>query len=418
MSYLISHIRYIGLAALLAALSLAQETPGVPAKQPLEHVLGTISALDPAAHTVTVKEDKTNAERVIQVANTKTLIKVEPGAKDLKSAVRITAADLQVGDRVDVRGTKLDETSGSLDARSVVLMSARALQQVHQEQAAAWQHSTAGTVTSVDPAGKINITVKGADGAKPVVIETAKATEFTRYSPANSKMPAASQLSEIQPGDQVRVVGDKSADGASITAQKVYSGAFRTLSATVSSISPDGKSVTVKDLSTKKEVSIALNDDTTMRKLPPMMAYMLARRFNPNFKMPAAADGAAPAGGAPGAGGWHRPDVAGGAAPGGAAPDASSRPAGGPLSGGPGGGMRGGGDVSQALEHAPKITLADLKAGDALVISGVALGADNSHLVASNIIAGVEPILQSAPAQSGGRSVGGDWGLGEMSAPQ
>jgi hypothetical protein len=409
MSYLSSHIRYIGLAALLAALSLAQETPGVPAKQPLEHVLGTISALDPAAHTVTVKEDKTNAERVIQVANTRTLIKVEPGAKDLKSAVRITAADLQVGDRVDVRGTKLDETSGSLDARSVVLMSARDLQQVHQQQAAAWQHSTAGTVTSVEPSGKINITVKGADGVKAVVIETTKATEFTRYSPANSKTPATSQLSEIQPGDQVRVVGDKSADGASITAQKVYSGAFRTLSATVTAIAADGKSVTVKDLATKKEVSIALNDDTTMRKLPTMMAYMLARRFNPNFKMPAAADGAAPpAGGAPGggAGNWHRPD--------GASPDASSRPAGGP----PSGGMRGGGDVSQALEHAPKITLADLKAGDALVISGVALGADNSHLVASNIIAGVEPILQSAPAQSGGRSVGGDWGLGEMSAPQ
>jgi hypothetical protein len=411
MSYLTSHLRYIGLATLLAALSFAQDTPAVPAKQPLEHVLGTISALDPTAHTVTVKEDKTNAERLIQVANTKTLIKVEPGAKDLKSAVRITAADLQVGDRVDVRGTKLDETSGSLDARSVVLMSARALQQVHQEQAAAWQHSTAGTVTSVDPSGKINITVKAPDGAKPVVIQTAKSTEFTRYSPANSKMPAVSQLSEIQPGDQVRVVGDASADGASITAQKVYSGAFRTLSATVSSIAPDGKSVTVKDLATKKEVSIALNDDTTVRKLPTMMAYMLARRFNPNFKMPAAPDGAAPpAGGAPGAGGWHRPDGAPGGAPGGGALDTSSRP--------PGGGMRGGGDVSQALEHAPKITLADLKAGDALVISGVALGADNSHLVASNIIAGVEPILQSAPAQTGGRSVGGDWGLGEMSAPQ
>lgn len=76
-----------------------------------------------------------------------------------------------------------------------------------------------------------------------------------------------------------------------------------------------------------------------------------------------------------------------------------------------------GGDVSQALEHAPKITLSDLKAGDALVISGVALGADNSHLLANNIIAGVEPILQSAPAQQAGRNVGGDWGLGEMSAP-
>lgn len=72
------------------------------------------------------------------------------------------------------------------------------------------------------------------------------------------------------------------------------------------------------------------------------------------------------------------------------------------------------------IERTPKIALTDLKAGDALVISGVATGAaGTSFLLANTIIAGVEPILQSAPAQrGGGRSLGGDWGLGEMSAPQ
>jgi hypothetical protein len=69
------------------------------------------------------------------------------------------------------------------------------------------------------------------------------------------------------------------------------------------------------------------------------------------------------------------------------------------------------------IDRTPKIAITDLKPGDALVISGVATG-DNSHLVANTLIAGVEPILQSAPAQGGGRSLGGDWGLGDMSAPQ
>jgi hypothetical protein len=77
--------------------------------------------------------------------------------------------------------------------------------------------------------------------------------------------------------------------------------------------------------------------------------------------------------------------------------------------------------MSQMIERTPTITLADLKPGDAVVISGVETGTDASRLLASTIIAGVEPILQAAPARrggSGGGDVGGDWGLGEMSVPQ
>jgi hypothetical protein len=76
------------------------------------------------------------------------------------------------------------------------------------------------------------------------------------------------------------------------------------------------------------------------------------------------------------------------------------------------------GDISQMLERVPKIPLSDLKPGDALVVSGVSLVADNSKLLATGLIAGVEPILQSAPQRQ--NSTGGDWGLGggEMAAPQ
>jgi hypothetical protein len=368
----------------------AQDSAG--SKQALEHVLGTVTAVDPNAHTVTVKEDKTGTSYTLMLAATKTLLKVEPGAKDLKNAVRITADDLQAGDRVDARGTKEGDSSNTLDARSVVLMSGRALQQAHQAQAAEWQHSTAGVVTAVDGAGgKLTATVKTAEGAKPVAIETTGQTEFTRYAPENPKTPAPSQLTQIQVGDQVRVIGEKSGDGATITAQKVYSGAFRTISGTVSSIGSDGKSVTVKDLATKKSVEVALGEDAAVHRLPPMMAMMLARRFNPSYKP---AEGA-PNGGTPPAGAGQAPRMGGGGSP------------------------RGGnGDISQMLERAPKIALSDLKQGDAVVVSGATTGADNTHLLATNVIAGVEPILQSAPQRQGGQSLAGDWGLGEIAAPQ
>ncbi len=86
--------------------------------------------------------------------------------------------------------------------------------------------------------------------------------------------------------------------------------------------------------------------------------------------------------------------------------------------------MHGGGsaDISAMIERLPKISLADLKPGDAVIISGVLDGAGGAQLLATNVIAGVEPILQAAPAgrqrSGGGDSAGGDWGLGEMSAPQ
>jgi hypothetical protein len=170
----------------------------------------------------------------------------------------------------------------------------------------------------------------------------------------------------------------------------------------------------VKDLATKKPVTVSLSDDSTIRKLPPMMAMFLARRFNPNYKPAAGAAGAQGNGG--GARSEGRPGGGGGNA---AAGGGWSRGAGaGAGAGGPGGGggMRSG-DISQVLDRAPKISLTDLKPGDALVVSGVALGEDHTKVLANNLIAGVEPILQSAPQGQG--NIGGDWGLsGDITPPQ
>lgn len=416
-----SFLRCLLLSAALCAVAMCQDT-ATPAtnKVPLDHVLGTITAVDSNAHTVTVQEDKTGTVHTIQVGEAKTLLKVEPTAKDLKNAVRITADDLAVGDRVDVRGTKQADAPTTLSARSVILMSARDLEKTHAEQAAAWAHATSGRVTALDAAsGKITADVKAAGQTKSIIVQTSPTTEFSRFSAETGK-PAPSQLAQIQVGDQLKVLGDKNSDETVITAQRVYSGAFRTFSATVTTLGADGKSLTVKDLASKKEVNVTLNAEASIHKLPPMVAAMMARRLNPNA---AATTGAPGAAGANGQSGGSAPAgmppggmPAGGGMPGGGAPPAGMMPPGGP-GGMPGGGGRG--DISQMIERTPTITLADLKPGDAVVVSGVATGGDNSHLLANTVVAGVEPILQSAPKQSsGGRSIGGDWGLGEMSAPQ
>lgn len=354
----------IGAAIALMPGYVTQTSAPVSAK-PDQHVLGTVSSLNPASQSITVNQDKTGTPYTISLAKTRTLLKVSPGAKDLKSAARITASDLAVGDRVDIRGFKTDDGPNAIAAASVILMSARDLQQAHQAEMAEWrERGIAGTVESVDAAGsELNINTRTPEGPKPLAVTTSAATQYTRYSPESPKAPLASQLSDIQPGDQVRILGNKTADGSGVVAEKVYSGSFRTLAGTIASISAGGGEITINDLRTKQPMQVTLTSDSAVRRLPPQVAGMFARRSAQLS-------------------------------------DAPPRPV--------------NGDISQMIERLPTISSSDLKPGDAVIVSG-ASSADHSHLIATNVIAGVEPLFQSAASRQG-RSPGGDWNL-DMAIP-
>ncbi len=376
----------IGLAS-----AAAQTATDAPTRQ-VEHLLGTVTAVNAAAHTITVKDDKTSSESVISTANTRTLIKVLPGAKDLKGATRITAEDLAVGDRVDIRGFKDEAAPNVIAARSIVLMSARELQAKHQADTAAWQNSTAGVVTSVDSATRtLVITSRALRGSQPVTVQVPASAELTRYSPASPATPANSQFTDIQPGDQVRIIGTPGPNGSSITAQRLYSGAFRTLAGAVISLSPDGKGLTIRNLQTKQPLEVTLSDSTAVHRLPPEMAAMAARRLN---------------GGEAQAGQQGRP---------GSSPAAAAQPSGQPAAGEGEAHPRPHGDLAQMMQHLPVIAVSDLKPGDAVIVSGV-MNTANSPMVASNIIAGVEPILQSPAGRAREGQGLGDWSV-DMAVP-
>jgi hypothetical protein len=369
------NLRHVAfLVSLVVGCLSAQEAAGT--KKPVDRVIGAVTAVERTAHRVTVKDDKTITEYTVDLQNAKTLLKVQPGAKDLTGATRITADDLEIGDRVQVAGSKDEAGSNAIVARSVILMSGRELQQAHEAEAAAWQHSIPGVVTAVDSAsGKINVNMRTANGMQPAIVDASKA-QLTRYSPESPKSPVRSQLGDIQPSDHLLVIGEKSSDGALIAATKIYSGAFRTINGSVVSVSPDGKLLTIRNLATKQPVLVSLSEQSAIRRLPPMLAMGLARRLNPAGDAPV-------------------------------------------QSGGPSSPMRrGNGDISQLIERVPKVNVTDLKPGDAVVIAGVATGTDSSRLAATNVIAGVEPILQSAPRRQGAEVLGGDWGLGDIAVPQ
>lgn len=349
---------YLIVTAVLPAALFSQASSATPPAKPTDHLIGTITSIDPSFKKLSVKEDKTGTEYTVSLENTKTFLKVAPGSKDLKSASRFNPSDLKDNDRVSIRGYKMDGVPNGITAASILLMSARDLQQARQSEMEAWQHSSAGVVNSVDAATKqLKVSVRTPGGPKTVAVDGANA-QFTRYSPATPKTPVASQLSEIRPGDQVRVIGTKNEDGSIITAQKVYSGTFRTIAGTIASIAPDGSEITIMDRQTKQPVQLALKGDAAIRKLPPQIGMALAHRS----------------------------------------------PSAGPAAGASG-------DLSSALERLPKINAADLKPGEAVIASG-GTGPDHAGLTATNIVVGVEPLLQAPQRRSNQSSdLGNDWNL-------
>jgi hypothetical protein len=194
------------------------------------------------------------------------------------------------------------------------------------------------------------------------------------------------------------------------------------VAATIVSIAPDGKEMKINDLLTKQPVVVSLTEDTAVRKLPPFLAMGLARRINPQA---AAAMNTGGQGGGQWAGGQGnggqangsgmRPAGAPGGTPGAGAAGAGQGAQGAPGQGGPGGqwaGAGGGraanGDLSQMIERLPKISISELKAGDAVIVAGG--GSDKSSLTAINVVAGVEPLFASAPPRTG-QNAAGAWNL-------
>ena len=78
--------------------------------------------------------------------------------------------------------------------------------------------------------------------------------------------------------------------------------------------------------------------------------------------------------------------------------------------GGRGGEGRVTGDLSQMIENSPAITLAELKTGDAIVVSHT-VGATAGQVTAIKLLAGVEPILTKPGTQE--MSLG-SWNLGGL----
>jgi hypothetical protein len=339
---------------------------------------GTVTAVNAAASQVSIKT--LNGESVdLTLSSHSFILHLPPGERDVKKADKLAIGDLTVGERL-VASYQLSADGKTKEARTLLVQTQADLDALGKKDDEDWRkRGTTGNLAAIDAAAK-TFTIKA--GAKDVTVKPTEHLEYLRYSPDSAKSSDAkpSTFAELKAGDEIHVLGNKNADGTEIEAEKVVFGFFPQIAATIKSVNAAGNEIVVTDLATKKPITIRVVPDSIMKKLPDVAAQALARRYG-------AGRGAAGAG------------TAGRGAGRGAGP-------GGP-GGGPGGGR--GGDASQMLEHAPAITLADLKAGDAIMVKTTA-GSGSGPGTAVMLVAGVEPILTAAPNAT--RDIMAGWSLG------
>jgi len=372
----------IALATLFCVGGRAQ-TQAAPARA---RVTGTVVSVDAAGGRITLKSDKGDVTTVTTTEKS-FLRRLPPGETDAKKATPAGVADIAAGDRVVASG-QFGADQKSFEAHTVLVMPKASVEAVHAKEEEDWQkRGTTGIVTEVNPAAK-TIVIKAGRGQ--YTVEAAAAKDVLRYAKDSAKLADAKPgtLGEIRVGDELHVLGDKNADGTAITAEKLVSGSFRQIAATIDAVDVAGGTLRVKDLAIKKGPVLVLKitPDTVIRKLPEQMAAMMARRYNST-----AAAGAGGAAGTRGGGGnWPQ----GGQGTAGA---------------GRGYGGRGGGDIKQMLDRLPAAQLADLKRGDAIMVSTTE-GTDGTHLTGIMMLAGVEPLLTASPNST--RDIMGGWNLG------
>lgn len=316
--------------------------------------------------------------------------KVKPESPKITDAVESSLTEIGVGDKLLVTGLVTSDKK-SIPAKAVYLMTKASIAEKQTKESQEWQtRGISGRVTALNvEKNEVTLAVRNMMGETNVVITPKTDVKYLRYAPNSIKYSEAkaSNIKEIVVGDNIRALGDKSADGATFQAEEIISGAFQTVGGKVKSIDAAKNEIVIEDIKTKKDVTISVGANSTLKKFPAEMAQRMAMR-------------------ASGENGGFRPPQQGNQNPQNnqAAPPANNGQT--PERTGMGGGRGGRGDINEMFERLPVITVAELKAGDMIAVSSTKT-ADPSKITAIRLLAGVEPFLNSPQGQNaGGRGRG------------
>jgi len=346
---------------LISTIALRAQAPA--------HAAGTVQGI--SGSVITLKTDAGD-QYTVQVADSAKLLQLAPGSKDLSTAQSFTLTDIATGDRILVNGTA-NGTAGDpttmLNASRVILMKGTAIASLHASEQADWQRrGSGGLVKSVDIPGN---TITILSGGKTITIKLQRTTILRRYAPDSVAFESAVPgiPAQIQPGDQLRVRGDHSDDGLTITADEIVSGSFRNIAGPIAAMDLAAGTITVKDLTTKRSILIHTTSVTSIKKLDARASAFLAAR----------AGSSTGSTGSTGAAGNAPPAASAGA------PATAAHPH---------------FDLAQMVQRMPAAALTDLHVNDAVMIVASAPDSAATSVTAITILGGVEQILSATPKGS------------------
>ena len=327
------------------------------ASSTVPRIVGEVTSIDAAKREISLKTD--SGEWVVVRTDDRTsFLKAQPGARDLSGASPLTFAAIAVGDRLLARGTPTEDKK-TLAGRQLVVMNRSDIDLKHEQERAEWRRrGLAGVVKALDPATEqITVETRSLAGSQTVVVATAdRHASFKRYAPESVRFSDAlpSSFGELQVGDQLRVLGDRTPDGARVLAEHVVSGAFQIVSGAVEAA--HGGQVRMRDNETGRPLTVTVGPDAMVRRLPPEMAARLGKRVRS---------------------GAGRPE------------------------GDPGSGRMGGATLQEMLERLPPMPIEELKTGDQIAVSSPKSRA-RGRLIAAVLLAGIEPLLQTRARRGAG----------------
>lgn len=398
----------------------AQNAPADAIRPGQEQLIGEITALDAGSGQVSVKTTA-GKEITFQINDETSLLRIAPGERSLDKAEKIARADVAVGDRVLVRGGGAAAAGGqSFTARQLIVVSRQALDSRRDREREDWRRrGINGRVAALNPAAQeITVSTRSREGAQDVVVSLAGGAKVLRYAPDSVRREDAQpgSFADLKVGDQLRALGERSADGARFTAEEIIAGAFSRARGTIVETNAVRGEVTIKDEQTGKNLVVVVGKNSSVRRVPAEFVEEMARRREERQQR-RAAEGSSPDAQQPQGERRRRENREGGNA--GGEGGRQRRGGGGP----------GGGGFQRMFDNLPAVTVSDLKKGDLVMVTGTPGAADASRVTAITLVTGDPELmkrLQQFQGQGGGQRgmspglpgdvVGG--GTGDRNQPQ
>src|SRR5205823_5981474 len=118
----------------------------------------------------------------------------------------------------------------------------------------------------------ITVQARTREGDRPVVVAAGEGeVRFLRYAPDSVRYRDAKQSSfaELKVGDQLRALGERSADGARFTPEEVVSGTFRTTAGKITAVNTQAGELTISTVPDARPLTVAVSGDSKLRRLTP-----------------------------------------------------------------------------------------------------------------------------------------------------